>query len=89
MQVSWKSDLYGTWSYWILAYNIDTGQWVETLGPQGESLWQYVLQGGWDFLTGSTELTVPASGQYFFFIAGMAWDAKTMGEFASAYVHVP
>ncbi len=88
-QVSWKSDLYGTWSYWILAYNIDTGQWVETLGPQGESLWQYVLQGGWDFLTGSTELTVPASGQYFFFIAGMAWDAKTMGEFASAYVHVP
>ncbi len=81
--LSWKPDMFGTWLYWIIAYDIDNEEWVEIDGPLGESVWQYVVYNDADFNAGSVNLTVPDAGDYWFFIGGMAWDAETFGEFGS------
>ena len=88
-RLDWKPDIYGTWLYWIIAYHVDSEEWVETEGPLDESLWHYVLYGEEDFMAGSTELTVPDSGEYHLFIAAMSWDAQTWGEFSMVTVDVP
>lgn len=89
VRLKWKPDIYGTWTYWVIAYHIDSNQWIPLTGPLGESMWQYLVNGDEDFDNGTVDLVVPEAGQYFFFISAMGWDAKTMGEFGAAYAFVP
>lgn len=86
VDLSWKPELYGTWLYWIAAYHVETGAWVETQGPAGAAVWQHVAH---PVPQGPTNLTVPQSGSYWFLVLPVAWDAQTWGEAAAAYVVVP
>ena len=86
VQLQWKPDIYGTWVYWVIAYDIENGEWAELDGPIGSSVWQYGLNGGDNF--GAMTVTVPDAGQYWFFMGAMGWDAATMSEYAPVYCTV-
>lgn len=84
IRLDWRPDIYGTWLYWILAWDVAAGAPAETDEPLGSSTWHYVLYGSDDFDQGASTLTVPAPGEYWFFLARTAWDAATLGEFGVA-----
>ncbi len=45
-------------------------------------MWHYVVYGTDDYNAGSTTLVLPDPGHsYTVFIAGMAWDASTRGDY--------
>ncbi len=86
VRIEWEPEIFGTWLYWIITYNLNTEDWVATDGPLGESVWHYVAYGENAFTNGQVEIGVPARGEYMFFVAGMAWDGMTMGDFGTVYV---
>ena len=71
--LAWNGDPYGTFAYWIIAWDNTTGAFVNSSGPSSaDALWQYTLwvdQATW----GTANLTVPA-GDYWFLLYPMAWD---------------
>ncbi len=90
VRLNWKPDIYGTWLYWTIVYDIDSGEFIPSGGPLGEGgLWHYMAYGSEDFNAGLTELTVPSGGRYWIFLAAMSWDAKTWGEFEAVYTETP
>ncbi|MCX7015112.1 MAG: multiheme c-type cytochrome [Candidatus Sumerlaeota bacterium] len=88
-QLHWAPDIYGTFAYWVIAYQISSKSFVNTTGPLGSALWQGVAYGSSDFTNGTMTLKVPQPGQYVLFIGALAWDFQTFSEFASANVTVP
>ena len=73
VQLNWKPEMYGTWIYWAIAYDLNTNDWVETEGSQDSNVWQYVSYGSDQFNQGTMILTVPAHSSYFFFLFPMSW----------------
>lgn len=85
-RAQWKPDAYGTWTYWVIAYNLTAGDWAFTQGPLGLSQWHYVLYGSQDFFAGSTWLTFPSTGEYVVYLAAVGWDGVTWSGFATTTV---
>ncbi|MCX7017285.1 MAG: hypothetical protein NTW86_32775 [Candidatus Sumerlaeota bacterium] len=71
-RVQWKTDIYGTWHYQIIAFKLGTG-WVNTTGPSGNAMWQFIAYPSTAFLNGRVDLTVPSAGDYVFYIRGAGW----------------
>ena len=89
MRLQWNPEIYGTWLYWIIVYDFNSGQYVSTQGPLGDSVWHYVPYGSPDFNNGSTELTLPSGGLYWVFLFAMGWDGQSWSELGMAYLGVP
>ena len=65
--------MYGTWHVEIVAYNQDTDQFSAITGPSGTNVWQLAFYGEAPFNNGSATFTVPAAGNYVFFIRAAGW----------------
>ncbi|MCX7012769.1 MAG: hypothetical protein NTW86_09465 [Candidatus Sumerlaeota bacterium] len=87
VRLSWSPEIYGTWHCQVIAYKVGTG-WVNTLGPCGDSMWQFVYYPLATFLNGSVDLTVPSAGDYWFYLRFAGWlPPYPTGEYATAFVH--
>ncbi|MCX7016585.1 MAG: hypothetical protein NTW86_29180 [Candidatus Sumerlaeota bacterium] len=87
-RLTWSPEIYGTWHDQIIAWSETAGNWVAVGGPSGQSLWQFVMYPATDFLNGRVDLALPSPGRYDLFLRGVAWDAATAGEYATAAVDV-
>jgi len=92
--VTWNPDIFGTWHYQIVAFKITdlptfTGDFVQTQGPLGMSLFHFVdfgqsifMPGTADFFAGTADFTMPMDGDYIFFIRAVPWlDPFMPGDF--------
>ncbi|MCX7011812.1 MAG: right-handed parallel beta-helix repeat-containing protein [Candidatus Sumerlaeota bacterium] len=85
-RLHWTSDIYGVWHYQAIAFETATGQFVPTIGPNGNSYWQFSVYPSPSYMNGTLDVTVPAEGDYDFLLRGMAWDTQTVGEFSQTQV---
>lgn len=90
--LSWDPEIYGTWHYQIIAWEASAG-WTTVTGPSGSNLWQFVFYPSANFMAGQAILTVPAAGNYTFFIRAASWlppyTPPATGAYATASVVVP
>ena len=86
-RLKWKTDIYGTWRYLMIAHN--GTNFVNVTGPSGNAMWQAVYYQDSAFTNGQVDLTMPAAGDYTIFIQGQGWLAPyPLGDFGTAVVHV-
>ncbi|MCX7011107.1 MAG: hypothetical protein NTW86_00830, partial [Candidatus Sumerlaeota bacterium] len=86
-RLKWKTDIYGTWRYLAIAHN--GTNFVNVTGPSGNALWQAVYYLDSAFMNGQMELTMPAAGNYTFFIQGQGWlSPYPLGDFGTVAAHV-
>ena len=72
-----------------ITQEVGTGDFVESEGPLGTSLFHFVdfgqlifMPGTADFFEGTADFTLPSDGQYIFFIRGVPWlDPFTPGDY--------
>ncbi|OPZ18620.1 MAG: hypothetical protein BWZ10_01021 [candidate division BRC1 bacterium ADurb.BinA364] len=84
VRVQWKPEIYGTWHWQIIAWRDGAG-WVNTTGPSGNSLWQFIFYPTAGFLNGQIDLTVPSAGTYTFFMRAAGWlPPHPTGDYATA-----
>jgi len=94
VRLTWAPEIFGTWHYQIVAFHVTdlgafAGEFVQTEGPLGTSLFHFVdfgevvfLPGTADFFAGTADFTLPMDGDYVFFIRGVPWlDPLTPGEY--------
>ena len=94
VQLSWNPDIYGTWHYQAVAFKISSfdpflGDFVQTDGPLGTSLFHFIdfgqaifMPGTADFFAGTADFTMPSDGDFAFFIRGVPWLSPfTPGEY--------
>ena len=76
-------------------YQVGVG-FIETQGPSGFGLWQFIdygqsaFEAGMaDFFNGWAEFDLPAPGDYFIFLRGVGWISPHVeGEYAVVPVHI-
>ena len=85
VRLFWDPEIYGTWHNQIIAFKITdlatlSGDFVETQGPLGTSLYHFIDYGELafppgtaDFFEGWADFTMPMDGSYIFFIRGVPW----------------
>ena len=85
VRLNWAPEIYGTWHNQIVAFKFTdlatfTGVFVPTDGPLGTSLFHFVdfgeaifIPGTADYFAGTANFTMPADGDYAFFIRGVPW----------------
>jgi len=88
VRLTWRTDIYTTWHYQILAYKVDEG-WVPISGPSGTQPWQFIMYPDAKFLNGSADFVVPKRADYWFWIRGVGWiPPHRESEYAAAFVSV-
>lgn len=92
IDVTWRPDIYGTWIYWLVAWDVAQDAPVESLGPVGDAtrtvVWHFVGYGDADFMNGHTTLTLPDEGAYWVLMWQVSWDAVSWSKTGGAYVGV-
>ena len=70
VRLRWKTDYYGTWFYWLLAYKDDEPfkGWVQSQGPNGNAYWHYTGYGA-----SEATLTMPYDGDYVVYLYANSW----------------
>ncbi len=85
VRVHWAPEVFGTWHNQIVAFKITdlatfAGDFVQTDGPLGTSLFHFIdygqlifMPGTADFFAGTADFTMLSDGAYVFFIRGVPW----------------
>ena len=100
VRLLWQTDVFATWHYQIIAYNVTNLATFEvdffaSDGPSGNpSLFHIIdfgeagfIPGTADYFAGTADFTMPSDGDYVFFIRGVPWmEPFTPGEYAVSRV---
>ncbi|MCX7012217.1 MAG: VCBS repeat-containing protein [Candidatus Sumerlaeota bacterium] len=89
VDLKWKSDIYGTWQYQLIAYKLDKG-WVQTYSlADGNSFWHLATYPDSSHLNGQVSLFLP-EGNYWIYLRAIGWvPPYPASAFATAFVSVP